>query len=473
LWCKAIRHLRIIRMFSTTFSRESSFGGRETALGSQATNGQESTLLREGSNGPSPASTPRSIQSDRSNFVQRTWKSVAVVLGMMLGVASILQVAVFTGYSPRLFLTRKHDRVDVANGGGRVSKLRRCLSECLEANSRWTAARALGQLTAKVAIPDLRKAFHVDVNEDVRMNAAQALGQMHAREAIIDFRAGLQNETEAVWVRAYCADALGRVKAIEAMDDLRTALRHNSHRYVRSHSAWALGEMHASPATGDLRRALREDAEEVVRSDCAKALGKLGATDAAHDLIAALLHDDSTAVAVYAATALKMAGTPAVIPELRTALLNSSRPEVRSGAADALGHLHAKDAADDLITALSYDMKPDVRESAAFALGRLRCQQALGKLVTIMYSSNSTGLVAAAFAVTYIEGPEQGVKLLCSGNSTEKVRLGAAEALGEMHATEALKCLKSALTDTSRYVQVEARKSIQMIEDQPGSVGGA
>jgi len=456
--------------FGNGYSRESTLGSREN------TRGQERMFLREGSNVPSPSSTPRStgalLGNSSSNYAQHVWKPAVVLIGTMVGVAALLQVAVFTGHSPGLLLARQNDGVHVAHNGGRVAQLLRCLSECLETSSRWTAARALGQLRAKEAIPDLLKAFRVDISEDVRMNAVKALGAMRAQEAVKDFREGLLNKTEAAWVQAYCAEGLGMVNAVEAMDDLRAALRSNSHRYVRSHSAWALGHMRASSAKGDLRRALREDAEEVVRGECAKALGKLGTTDAANDLTAALLHDNSTVVVVYAAEALSTVGTPSVIPELRKALLKSGRPEVRSGAAEVLGHLHAKDAVDDLIFVLSHDKKSDVRESAAFALGRLRCKQALGALITMMGDTTGTGLVSAAFAVTFIEGTEQGIKFLCGGGSADKVRLGAAEALGEMRATKALECLKSALKDASRFVQAKARKSIEMIQEQPGSGAG-
>ncbi|MBN1234048.1 MAG: HEAT repeat domain-containing protein [Candidatus Coatesbacteria bacterium] len=88
---------------------------------------------------------------------------------------------------------------------------------------RWRAAKALGIMNIKEAIPNLIKKLETDKSWGVRMNAAEALGMLEAKEAIpVLIEALLKDEDEQV--REISANALGNFNEKSIKKALKEAL---------------------------------------------------------------------------------------------------------------------------------------------------------------------------------------------------------------------------------------------------------
>jgi serine/threonine protein kinase len=158
-----------------------------------------------------------------------------------------------------------------------VTQLMGGLSEP-DANARWKAAEALGNLGAQAgpAVPALVPLLS-DRQETVRWRTAEALGKIGpaAREAVPALVRGL---SETGLLATESAKALGRIgsAAREAVPALSNGLRHPD-VYFRREVAKALVRIgpDAAGAVPALIDALR-DKDKVVRLETARALGRMG-----------------------------------------------------------------------------------------------------------------------------------------------------------------------------------------------------
>ena len=200
------------------------------------------------------------------------------------------------------------------------------------------------------------------------------------------------------------AEALGEIGDITAVDPLAALLEGKTMSGIRWKAAEALGKI-GKPAVEPLIHALRHPDEDV-RWKAAITLGEIGSEKVIDPLIQ-LLSDDDRFVKSRAALALGMIGRSAVEPLIYA--LRQGNGNMRWGAAIALGKVKDPDSVEPLILALA-DKYENVRAEAAASLA------AIGK-------------PAIAPLIRFLKYSER------------HVRIEVMNALGELHASDAIEPL--------------------------------
>lgn len=248
-----------------------------------------------------------------------------------------------------------------------TAHLRRALKQGSPA-VRGTAARALGLLDAKEAVPDLLEALK-DPGADIPASGALAI----LREKVAVPRLLEVLEKGDILLREMAAYALGTIGDPTAVPGLRAALRSTPsgwHQVAASFALWRLGER--GEGIFDPKTALRSD-DPSVRSAAVTACGLLGVTEAVPDL-RQLLKDEDNTIRRDAARALGLLGDRTVLVDLRSAL-NDPAHDVADAAAEALFRLGDKDALPALRVALRADEPKRV-----LALGLLGGREVISEL---------------------------------------------------------------------------------------------
>lgn len=227
-------------------------------------------------------------------------------------------------------------------------------------------------------------------------------------------------------------------------------------------------------------------AQERAMAACSS--GRNGATEAIPSLIAMLADDARTELircwdtgrwspalqtfkhpspGEQAAIALASFGSRSFVPLMGQ--LSSSNAVVRRNAAWAIGELTnmlpgQRSTAGPQLISLLRDPDEWVRMAAARSLGELRDSRALDQLVGNLSDENWRVRELTVWALAEMKD-ERAVTALCSvllADARVEVRLGAAEALGEIASRDALPSLKQALNDAP--VSAKAAWAISEIE---------
>ncbi|MGH2514601.1 MAG: HEAT repeat domain-containing protein [Ktedonobacterales bacterium] len=198
------------------------------------------------------------------------------------------------------------------------------------ARTRIRAAQALGEISARDALPTLVRLLD-DRSRDSRLVACRALGVLGLPEATSPLLAAYARGNLPSGVVAAAILRIG----VAAGPALQLRLRDDCVP-VRRLAAELVGLLGWLPAAGDVA-ALLSDADDAVRLRAVRSLGRLGATDVTAR-VADLLRDTHVTVRVGAALALGQIGDPDAAPSLGGALADADH-EVRVAAADALAAL--------------------------------------------------------------------------------------------------------------------------------------
>jgi HEAT repeat protein len=360
---------------------------------------------------------------------------------------------------------------------------------------------------AKAAVPALAAKLQ-DKNPEVRREAILALAAMDeaARPAIPQIAAALGDEN----TRHAATYALGRIGQIPT--DAEATVRANvksDDKVLSTASLWALARVHPDDkqirreAGGRLIERLK-DKDPLVRGAAAQALAAL---PPAPEIMAPLwekaLQDADEATVRLALGALAKLGPPAVprlIDALKheklrvnvvfvlgeigpvaapatpalTKLIADKDDSVAHEAAIALAKIgpEAKAAVPELVKALSAGDESSV-PAVAYALGRIGpdAKEAVPALRTVLKGKEAVPAEVSAWALAHIEpsSPEiaaEATPVLVKALSSPQahVRLGAAEALGEIGASsqaarEALQ--KAASSDEDPAVRAAAAKALK------------
>jgi HEAT repeat protein len=225
----------------------------------------------------------------------------------------------------------------------------------LDADIRFEAAEALGEIGDPSAVEPLAGLLNGEELSGVRWKAAEALGKT-GKPAVEPLIAALRHTDDDVRWKA--AIALGEIGDPRAIDPL-VHLLSDEDRFVKSRAALALG-MIGKPAVEPLICAL-EKGDGNMRWGAAIALGKVQDPDSIEPLIHALA-DKYENVRAEAAASLAAIGTPAISPLIH--FLKYSEKPVRLEVMNALGELHANDAIEPLVQMLE---KADEQERHAIA----------------------------------------------------------------------------------------------------------
>jgi HEAT repeat protein len=185
---------------------------------------------------------------------------------------------------------------------------------------RQVAARALGRIGAKEAVPALSAAVTGVEGLSMReVASALVVLEPDATASII----GVAAEAREPEVRAMAAEVLGLRGAVQAAGLLITLLEEDPDAEVRIRSARALGRIGARTAARPLIVALDAEVPEL-RAVAARASGQVGSADAV-DALVHRLYDPWHRVASNAADALAMLGA-AGVTALRTVAASADFP---------------------------------------------------------------------------------------------------------------------------------------------------
>ncbi|MHB9134167.1 MAG: HEAT repeat domain-containing protein [Armatimonadota bacterium] len=251
----------------------------------------------------------------------------------------------------------------VAEGAAAVEPLVIMLQTEHGADMRTVAARALGQIGDKRAIPALVRAMY-DESADVHEAAAGALGQIGDPSAIEPLIAVLNEESPDL--RESAIRALGQLHSARAIDPLVSALRSIEYP-VRLAAVEALGEIGDPMCVEPLMTAFMQDKRHAVRKAAVTSLMKLG-SDVAESLVIALVDEDAQ-TRVIAADALGQLADPRTVPSLLSTLRDRNEMVRREGA-KALGIIGDPRAIDSLLNVVT-DENAEVKTAVAKALGQI------------------------------------------------------------------------------------------------------
>ena len=213
---------------------------------------------------------------------------------------------------------------------------------------RAAAARALGELKERDAIPDLKDALG---DLDVRFDAAEALAKMND----LSGQSVLEKSLTQISKRDRAAAALAKLPAGRGLPALRKAAA-STKAYVKIASAKALARAGDPAGIPALRSALRED-DPAIRLRAVQALGDVGDPTTAPVLREALLTDRSAKVRIEAAETLALLGDKSGVPSLG-GMLTDPDAETRIAAAESLGKIGSKEAIPQLKSALESENGP-------------------------------------------------------------------------------------------------------------------
>jgi HEAT repeat protein len=203
--------------------------------------------------------------------------------------------------------------------------------------------------------------------------------------------------------------------------------------------------------------------DEETRAAAAQALGEIGpAAKSAAPALAKMLGDETGWVARVASQALVKIG-PDSVPSIVKAL-GSSNDRARQWAISILDKSFARDLKPYLrqVAGCLKDASVEIRTSAAHALGQ-QGDAAVDVLLLAFAAREDVARDAAVSAFVQIGAPAVQPLTKALSNGSERVRGGAARALGGLKAEGAAETLLAALSDKSTDVKAAAARALGKI----------
>jgi HEAT repeat protein len=233
----------------------------------------------------------------------------------------------------------------------------------------------------------------------------------------------------------FTGNRIARMKAAHDVGGLIRLLSHHDPD-IRYEAAEVLGEIGDPGAVESLAVLLNGEELSGVRWKAAEALGKIG-KPAVEPLIAALRHTDDD-VRWKAAITLGEIGDPGAIDPL-VRLLSDEDRFVKSRAALALGKI-GKPAVEPLIFELRQG-DGNMRWGAAIALGKVQDPDSVEPLIRALTDKYENVRAEAAASLAAIGTPAIAPLIHFLKYSEKPVRLEVMNALGELHANDAIEPL--------------------------------
>jgi HEAT repeat protein len=290
------------------------------------------------------------------------------------------------------------------------------------------------KLKAKGDVQGLSRAFRYDQTRPgvrARVAAAKALGEIGGKEALPPLITALHRWDEQPEVRRAAAEALGRIGDAEAVAALLNAVR---------------SEVQPTPA----------EPSDTAR----KLLVEIGVRSLA-PLIEALARDPHQSSGPSAVRVLKEIGPPAV-PELIAALRDPGVPSlVKQTIANALGQMGDPRAVEPLVAAL-VSPETVVRPAAAIALQRLG-ERAVPALVAALGETVVDDPNVCIEVLVKVGAAAVGPLVGCLRDSRAGVRDRAVQALGRIGTGEAAEPLAEALEDSGQFASSNVVQALAMM----------
>ena len=148
-----------------------------------------------------------------------------------------------------------------------------------------------------------------------------------------------------------------------------------------------------------------------------------------------------------------------------TRRLNSKKPEKICKAAEWLGKIQHANSVFPLASALKHE-DPSVRRAAAAALGEIGDDQAVVPLVIALEEKDEDAGQAVKVAITSFGNAVVPQLIAASKSDNDRLREGAAAALGLLNDQSGVESLISSLTDASADVRAAAARALGDITDE-------
>lgn len=298
--------------------------------------------------------------------------------------------------------------------------------------------------------------FLKDPNANVRATAAKSLGLLGYREAIPELIKALKDEE---WVCFSALDALGELKAEEAVSDIASLLS-NSSEAVRFAAIETLGKLGSEKAVDALLSYLPKSSEDEGNA-AIKSLIQIGITpemaDLSGHLIKMLKEGDweEKEIALKGIVSFNCREAVPVIVDIAGSL-DPSLPESEERITLLMDAVSAMDSEEELLKLLeSPDMKYRGKSFAIEILGTTRSKKAVSRLLNYLTDISRDLRRASAEALGEIREPAPTEYLLeiSVKDVDAHVRRSAIEALGNIQSQDAFKPLMD-LLEVEKYYDV-------------------
>ncbi|MBI4641397.1 MAG: HEAT repeat domain-containing protein [Candidatus Tectomicrobia bacterium] len=269
---------------------------------------------------------------------------------------------------------------------------------------RMEAAAALGMIASSEGTEALIDSLHNDPDRDVRIEACIALtkiGDTQALDSLIgalaedepagigDWRAEGDMEFSASWeIQKKALEALREIGDERAVNAVIHLLENDDYEDLQELGFRLLAKRSGAQARNFLLRQLKEG-NRLARRRAAKALEQVKEPDVVQALIKTLLDKDSD-VRISAARALAEKGDSSVVVPL-ILLLKDPSAEVRREASTVVAKLRGEEVVEQLLLLLDDEQK-SVQQQAVRLLGDRGESQALGKLLALLEKSRDDEL---------------------------------------------------------------------------------
>lgn len=284
-----------------------------------------------------------------------------------------------------------------------------------------------------------------DPDPMVRRVAARGLGELGDKGALPVLKQVLSADPD-VSVRLVALGSLAMIGDLSVLPAYEKALADVSEK-IRQSAAQALSGYWGETAHMILVRALKSDPSPKVRRCVAEALGNPGI------------------MGRYSAH--KWEGTEVTQAALIEALAGDTDYGVRATAAAMLGKFKNSKSLDPLLRALEKDANISVRTAAAESLGMLEMPKTVKPLLDVVYFEKDDMLVAGALkALKYSGDPKAGdAAVYALGSTSAAVRWQAIDVIEEARPKEAAEPLEALSEDKyeSEGIRHKARLALQMM----------
>lgn len=331
---------------------------------------------------------------------------------------------------------------------------------------RMISSELLGITRDSNAVVPLVGVLSDDWWRNARLAAAEALGEIGDRRAVKALLNALNDVDDAVrGTSAWALGIIGDGSAIEALVSILNRIGQG--KYARRGATWALGEIGDRSAISSLRAALNDDDADV-RELAAWALGEIGDTKTTEPLdpteIRVETEDDIVVEPLTSAIDHEEEPTRSV--EHVRPRKNETAKVVRSvSTAQVRSRIGANWTFDSLITALN-DGDWRVRLEAAQALGEARDARAVDSLITTLQDQDWSIRELAAWALGEIGDARAVDSLITTLNDGDRrVQWAAAGALVKV-GKPAIDPLNAILNDAQGDVRRAATEALEKIQSR-------
>ena len=329
---------------------------------------------------------------------------------------------------------------------------------------RGSVLEAMSAKAMPQVFPFLLERLKMDL--PARLEAATALGLLGDAKAIGPLMTALTNDP-AVEMRCSAAAALGNLHAAAAIPLLINLVQHETNSPLRSVCISALGAARDRRAVPPLVQCATQKRDAALRHEACRALGEIGDSAAVGILAEIAAHERLQYLRLVAIQSLGQLGSADAVASLLSNLSRWGR-----NAQERVALLKACEATGDLavVPPLAKMLDNDderVVLAAAEALGNLGATNAVSGLLRVATAGSRAVRAQAAKALGQI-GDSRALPVLAemlARDRYSKARVKAAESLGIISDTNAIPALKSALSDPDDEVRTEVICSLGHLGD--------